>query len=218
MNVSDSNFACPFRIDTQAHALHLFVVYDANARVVREMDDFDEAVEYVAAANGVSIEDVRAEVANQTHMYAEYMRSLKENRRADPAATSTVSIPSHWLSPERPNTEEVVTAARQLLELTRRGEEPESLKTVILALNGAVDQPDQYAFYFGRPRRPLDEVWGDNERSYWAHIDRVSIGNEEGAFIVTLVKDGGICRQLGTFPSEQEALKCLARHGKFEKP
>ncbi len=217
MNESESSFARPFRIDTQAHAFHIFVVLDANRRVVREMDDYEEAVRYVADANGTSIEDVRSDVARQTQIYAEYMQNLKANRKVGHASNTIVAVSQATRPTEEANRDKAVDTARQLLDLTRRGDEPDSLQLVIGALQGSEDV-DQYAFCLGKPRRPLDEIWGDNDRSFVAEICCVPIGDGETAYIVNLTQDGGISRYLGTFSSEHDALKCLARHGKFEKP
>lgn len=217
LNETNKSLDLPLRIGTLASAFDVHVIYDSNSQVVREMDDYEEAVRYVAAANGTSIDAVHSDVARRTQMYTEYMQNLKENRKVGHASSTTVAVSQAMRRAEEPSREYAIAAVRQLLELTHRGDEPDSLQLVIRSLQG-LQEADQYAFYLGRPRRPLDEIWGDNDRSFVAEICGVPIGHGEEAFVTILKQDGGISRYLGTFTTHDAALKCLARHGKFEKP
>ena len=214
----EGDIALPLRVDSEACVLGIFVVYDTHSRFVRELASYEEALAYVSAANGVEIADVDASVARESRLRADYMQNLNAKTPVREMPTGAMSSRSQPQSAPVPSAETSASASRYLLDLTRRGEEPDSLALVLRALEGATEDADQYAFYLGRPRRPLDEIWGDNDRSFLAQIDRVSLGAGDDAFLVTLMQDGGISRFLGAFAHEQDALKCLARHGRYDKP
>lgn len=70
------------------------------------------------------------------------------------------------------------------------------------------------AFVRGRVRS-VQREWGDNGRSFWAHLYCVPPSSPGSEVLVTLEADGGIAEVVGLFPSHDAALSALTSKGKY---
>ena len=75
---------------------------------------------------------------------------------------------------------------------------------------------DVFSFVEGQHVRSVQREWGDNEKSYWAHLYFLPSESEAPEVLVTLERDGCVGGLIGVFPSRTEALEALRRRGKYE--
>lgn len=67
----------PYLIDTEALPLGHFVVLNRSYREVREFHTLDEALRFVAAANGTDVDTVQQDTGRRAHALAGYVRNLR---------------------------------------------------------------------------------------------------------------------------------------------
>ncbi len=103
------------------------------------------------------------------------------------------------------------------LKRIQEGKKGRPVDLVLRLLRTIDSDPEVLAFVNGlRSRGSVQRSWGDNDRSFWAHLyptPRVAGGTE---LLVTLERDGGIDAFIGIFESRASALAALTAIGKYE--
>ena len=113
-------------------------------------------------------------------------------------------------------TEELTTILTRLrIEATNPSAETIQLVARVLELTEAAPF-DVFSFVEGPQVRSVQREWGDNEKSYWAHLYMLPSESEAPDVLVTLERDGGVGDLIGIFPSRADALEALRRRGKYE--
>jgi hypothetical protein len=72
-----------FRMDIGALQIGAYVVLDRNLEIVRDFDTWDEAAQFVAAANKTDIETVGRDTKEHARMVGEYLNNLRRGKRGD---------------------------------------------------------------------------------------------------------------------------------------
>jgi len=71
-----------FRLDTEALALSYYCVLDFNYKLVYEFETIEDAQNFIAEANGSTIETVKGDAEEQSKMLHEYRNNLITSMKA----------------------------------------------------------------------------------------------------------------------------------------
>jgi hypothetical protein len=107
-----------------------------------------------------------------------------------------------------------------LAELKRiqAGKKGRAVDLVLRVIRMIDSDPEVLAFVNGlRSRGSVQRSWGDNDRSFWAHLYPVPRAAGGTELLVTLERDGGVSAFIGIFDARESALTALASMGKYEE-
>lgn len=86
-NPTNFEHKLPFRLDTEALALSIYCVLDFNYKLVQEFETIEDAQEFIAKANRITVDEVKSAAESQSRMLYVYrknlLNSLKEKALKD---------------------------------------------------------------------------------------------------------------------------------------